>query len=319
MNVKGAGLILNEQFGEKIGLPDGVFVFYGEELEKRERAVQKLGELFSGKGYSRIETPVFEYLEALRIGCGEDIDEKALVLSDRSGELLALRYDWTTPIARFVASNGVKLPARLWYAGYVYRAEKQHTDVARQVFQVGIELVGEKEEGDFEVLELAVKSSKTTSDEFAFVLGNSKTYRWFAKKLSDLGFSDVLSPALHRAFRLKDASSIKEIVGSYSGEVADMMVSACRLVGGKETFDRAERIFGSDIVEEVVERWKAVKNLCDRVIVDWGLVRDFNYYTGMVFEVHTRKGLLLKGGRYDELMGKFGRNVPSAGFTMDLK
>jgi ATP phosphoribosyltransferase regulatory subunit len=134
---------------------------------------------------------------------------------------------------------------------------------------------------------------------------------------------------------LLETLSARDLVGLESqvarldlGEAErDLLVRLPQLRGGREVLDRAAEEAAASAVATALEGLRALHELladravADRVIFDLGLVRELGYYTGAVFEVYDPAvGFTLGGGgRYDELIGRFGRDLPACGLALDVQ
>jgi ATP phosphoribosyltransferase regulatory subunit len=295
------------------------------ELRRLEAA---LAEAFERFGYGEVATPTIEYHEVL--ARGDDRGAPAAYrFFDEGGELLAMRSDMTVPIARLAATRfaAVEPPFRFSYIGNAYRAIRPQRGQMREFAQAGVELIGvEAPEGTAEVVEVLSAALDAVGLTRAVIgLGDADLYR---QLLDELGVADV------RRDRILEILAMHDLVG-LEVEVDELEIGAGEretllrlpnLRGGPEVLDGAREL-GGQAVERATQRLAstyqalAVRGVAERVSLDLGLLRDLGYYTGAILEIYDPAlgHVLGGGGRYDELMGRFGRALPAAGFALYLE
>jgi ATP phosphoribosyltransferase regulatory subunit len=300
-------------------IPPGTRDVLPDEMRELRALSERLRGAFEGAGYSEVWTPALEYEEVLRTG-----DERAAGagyrLFDEHGEVLVLRSDTTIPIARVVASRltDVEPPFRLCYFAHTYR-ESRRAGELREFLQGGVELVGVPGAvGDAEVVALTL----TALDEAGLArhrigVGDGALYR---SLLAASGVpEDQHRPLLERLSRRDLAGLATDVakLGLPESE-RELLTRLPELRGGAEVLDEAgDAVAGLRALHDELER----RGVADRVIFDLGLVRELGYYTGAVFEVYDPAvGFALGGGgRYDELIGRFGRPLPACGIALDVQ
>jgi ATP phosphoribosyltransferase regulatory subunit len=282
-------------------------------------------------GYREIIPPTFEYLDVLSAGLEPDLIDKSYTLVDRaSGRMLLLRPDATAQIARMVAMGmlGPGTPLRLCYRTTVFRYEPEHAGREREIFQVGAELIGgDAVAADGEILALLLDCLTPLGlGDFKISLGH---VGFFKALLGKAGLSpDGRKRAEHAAAR-KDLPRLEEILAEerVSRRTAQAILETPGLYGGGEVLERGAVLAGRDRdLRSALERLAAVYRLLggdgkeNHLLLDLGELRGFDYYDGVVFDVFT-EGLgceLGGGGRYNHLIGRFGRELPSTGFALDV-
>jgi len=308
-------------------IPPGTRDVLPDEMRELRALGDRMREAFEGAGYREIWTPSLEYEEVLRTG-----DERAAGagyrLFDEQGQVLALRSDMTIPIARVVASRyaDAEPPFRFCYFAHAYRAAAP--GVSREFLQGGVELVGPQgPDGDAEVVALTVAALEAAGlRRHRIGIGDGMLFRVLLGAL-DVPDDEQL-PLLQRLSR-RDLAGLELDVDrlGLSGSERELLVRLPELRGGPEVLERADGPLAASAAREAVEGLKALHGLleqrgvADRVIFDLGLVRDLGYYTGAVFEVYDPAvGFTLGGGgRYDELIGRFGRELPACGLALDVQ
>jgi ATP phosphoribosyltransferase regulatory subunit len=305
-------------------IPPGGRDVLPEEMGELRRIEAALREVFSARGYGEVSTPAVEYDEVLARGLGRNAVAPRFL--DRDGELLSLRSDMTVPIARLVADRfgEEQPPFRLHYFG---NALRPGAGGFREINQAGIELVGAAgPAGTIEVLEVLVAALDAVGLTRAVVgLGSA---RLFAGLLTELGVEAAAQERVLAALAANDLVAIEAEVAPLEDLTAaerELLVTMAGLRGGAEALARARELGG-----EAVERATAPlahtfeglpEAVAGRVQLDFGLLRDLGYYSGAILEVYDPAlgQAIGGGGRYDELIGRFGRPLPAAGFGLDLQ
>ena len=309
-------------------IPPGTRDVLPDEMRELRRLEAALSDAFERFGYGEVATPTIEYDEVLARGDDRGAPT-AYRFFDESGELLAMRSDMTIPIARLAATRfaGTEPPFRLCYIARAYRAIRPQRGQMREFSQAGVELIGaEAPEGTAEVVEVLSAALDAAGLTRAMIgLGDADLYR---QLLDELGVSN------NRRDRILEVLAAHDLVG-LEAEVDELeigegeretLLALPNLRGGPEALDRAREL-GGGAVERATQRIAATyealaaREVAGRVNVDLGLLRDLGYYTGAILEVYDPAlgHVLGGGGRYDELMGRFGRPLPAAGFALYLE
>lgn len=304
------------------------------EARRRERLAYEVGSFFDERGYGLIETPVVENLSVLETCAHCDVDN-SFRFSDVDGSLLALRSDVTVPIARVVATRfrDIPEPYRLRYNAEIFREEESLRGLPRAVRQLGVEFIGATgPEADAEVIELAIGAAKVAGiGEPVVCLSSVGVFSALADRfVSD----DALRDELYRAAHRGDFVSVESLcaggvdAGTIGASAADAIVGIVRVRGGEEALGRVRSLLGDlapdagaalDSLDQTFELLKA-RGLERYLRIDFSVMRSFSYYTGFVFEVYAPGvGLALGGGgRYDQALAAFGRDLNAAGFAFEV-
>jgi ATP phosphoribosyltransferase regulatory subunit len=305
-------------------IPPGTRDVLPEEMRELRALTERLRTTYEQAGYGEVWTPALEYEQVLRTG--DDRSAGAgYRLFDEHGEVLALRSDMTIPIARLTATRLAddEPPFRLCYFAHAYRAAARGAGELREFLQSGIELIGvAAPEGEAEVFALVVRAlDEAGLRRHRVGVGDGSLYRSLLESL------DV--PA-ERQLALLECLSRRDLAGlamrvdalGLGPTERDLLKRLPELRGGPEVLDRADGHLAGAVegLRELHSRLEE-RGVGDRAIFDLGLVRELGYYTGAVFEVYDPAvGFALGGGgRYDELIGRFGRPLPACGIALDVQ
>ena len=306
-------------------IPPGTRDILPDEMRELRALSWALLETFARFGYGEVWTPTMEYEDVLVQG-----DERAAGASyrlfDERGHILALRPDMTIPIARLVATRfaASEPPIRLCYLSHAYRSVRPQRGQQREFLQAGIELIGAGAPiGTVEVLEVLCAALDASGLPRARIgLGDAGLYR---KALEAMGTPVAILRRALAALERHDFVALESEVRSLGLDArqADALIALPQLRGGAEVIERAIELGGEDIEKATsrlrdTARGAVERGIAERVIFDLGLVRDLGYYTGAIFEVYDPAlgHIIGGGGRYDDLLGRFGRPLPACGFAL---
>lgn len=316
---------------ERSLIPMGMATILPHTAQRVRHLEDTLLETLGRWGYQEIIPPAFEYLDVLQAGLEPHLIEQGYKFSDRTtGRILLLRPDVTAQIARIVAMGmvGTQTPLRLCYRTTVFRHEPEHAGRDREIFQVGAELIGiDSTAADAEMVALMSDCLQQLGlQDFRISLGH---VGFFKALLAKSGLSLEGQKRAEQAASRKDLPRLEEIL--CTERIAKLQTRAIletpELYGRQEVLARGRALAGRDSALRVplnrltqVYELLAASDLEDRLLLDLGEFRGFDYYDGLVFEVFA-KGLGYEiggGGRYDHLIGRFGRDLPSTGFAFDV-
>lgn len=304
-------------------IPSGTRDVLPDEMRELRQITDALRKGFEDHGYGEVYTPALEYEEVM--GRAEMAQAMpAYRTFDEAGATLALRSDMTVPIARLVCTRYPReeVPLRFCYLAHCYRRVRPQRGQSRELLQAGIELIGSPApEGTVEALIVLCRTLDGVGlNDFRVGLGDASLYRTLMERL-------VVPPQLQQA--LLDALSQRDFVAlqqllNESDLPADAranLLEVPQLRGAADVLEHAPGPVADAAsgMREVGERLPA--DVARRVIFDLGLVRNIGYYTGAVFEVYDPAlgAPLGGGGRYDELLGRFGRPLPAVGFALGVE
>jgi ATP phosphoribosyltransferase regulatory subunit len=309
-------------------LPEGVDELLPPAAWQLEQIRRRVLDVFRSWGFEYVDPPVIEYLDALLVGSGTDMDLQTLkVVDQRSGRMLGVRADMTSQAARIDAHS---LPAdgvqRLCYAGSVVHANPAAALDTRVPLKAGAEIFGAAApSADAEVIALLLDVLRAVGiDAPVLVLGHMGIYQGVVNQMQ---LQDDEQAALFSAVQRKSETDIASLLGNRPG--ADMAVRLPTLMGRREVLVEARSALtgASPAVNHALD---ALQHLADLVAArcptvelrfDIAELAGYGYHNGPVFSAYQadRGSALARGGRYDGIGAVFGRARPATGFDVSLK
>lgn len=315
----------------RVQLPQGVHDLGPDEAGLRRELADLWSRLFDRWGYREVVPPTFEFYTTLASGFAGQKAERLFRFFDRQGRILALRPDFTTPIARLAATKlaDEPRPLRLWYFGSVFRVQEERHGYRSEFTQAGVELIGAAgPAADAEVVALAVTALNRAGVEGARVsLGHTGFLRAL---LAGLELTPGEEEAVVTELTRRNLVGLRDVLGTLNLDERQLKALAelPHLFGGPEKLAAASHLAEKNRQAEAalddlatIGKLLEAYGLGERVSFDLGLVRELDYYTGMVFEVYV-PGFgypLGGGGRYDGLTARFGLPGPATGFALGVE
>ncbi len=306
--------------------PEGTRDLLFDECATKRYIEESLRSIFSGYGYSEVVTPGLEFYDVFNGKVRYFPQESMYKLVDGKNRMMVLRPDSTMPIARLVATRlrEEQLPLKLFYNQSIFMVNPKNSGRDDEFAQSGIEIIGGKRKAaDYEALILALRALSACSSEFRLEIGESSIFRLLAEQL---GIDSEQSDTIQSLIETKNYPALNDALSAFSGEAAEALRALPTLFGGKEVFVLADKYM---ITPELKSKLASLKEtydaLCasgvEEIKVDLGLVHRKNYYTGIIFRgyVEGYGSPALSGGRYDNLIGDFGRDVPAVGFAINVE
>ncbi|MCL2087114.1 MAG: ATP phosphoribosyltransferase regulatory subunit [Oscillospiraceae bacterium] len=314
--------------------PEGTRDLLFEESIARRYVEQKLQRLFSAFGYSEVITSGLEYYDVFCSKKRYFPPENIYKLTDSKGRLIVFRPDSTLPIARLVSSRlkDSQLPLKLYYSQNIFRINPKDSGRDDEIAQSGIEIIGgENPFCDFEALALTVEVLKCLNiRDFHLEIGDCG---FFKLLISQLALSDEQVENIRVLIENKNCHELSELLQK-EHTCPWVMKEFSRLSGGREVFDRARALFAgcgtsNKTVHMLMGLLEKLTLLYDNLTmltggknigVDLSAVSKIDYYTGLLFKVYIPGyGMpFISGGRYDTLLGDFGRELPAIGFAVNV-
>ncbi len=316
-------------------IPEGMRDMIGAENQPAEKLGEKLCALYLKRGYQKAVTPTLEYYDVFNFESQTIPEENMYKLTDKSGRLVVIRPDNTTPLARIAATRlkNAPTPIKLCYNQNVLRVSGDYTGKRSEFTQTGVEIIGgDVKRADAEIIVTALRTLREISAFF----GGKAAYKL---ELGHVGFCKAMLEAMDlepkqleavRAYVGAKSSSSLDI-GENSSEKLDAALEKIRLMptlyGGKEVLAKArEMAYGNkdaagviDYIEEIFDVLEQ-NGLSENISIDLAMVNDMDYYTGLVFKgyIEYTGEAVLGGGRYDNLLSNFDADAPATGFGVNI-
>lgn len=279
---------------------------------------EKLRKIFDAHGYEELMLPTFEYVDFYQ-NIREQAEDSMFQFVNSDGKRIALRTDFTLPIARIYNNERSNEVKRYSYFGKVYRLAKRHKGRSSELYQIGTELLGlGGEKGDQECLAL-IEETMASLDlkDLKIELGSAKFYL----RLMELVGDEELSTILEK----KELSEMKKFIKrkGITGSLAQLLENLPMAFGSYEELlafkDYVKDFELLDAIDRLSHLYEG-SNHQDALIFDLCMVPSQPYYTGVMIKGYSYYSAypILSGGRYDKLLSYFDNEVPAIGFSYHL-
>lgn len=312
-------------------IPDGTRDILFEECREKKQIENVLRNLYIGHGYHEIISPTLEFYDVFNMENQPIPQEKMYKLFDNLGRILVLRPDMTTPIGRIAATKikKEKYPIKLCYNSNIFRVNENLNGKLNEITQSGVEIIGEESiRADVEAIITGIKAlNKIELKNFKIEIGESQFFKYL---IEDLKLDEEEKEHLRLFIQNKNISALKEFLESKGSIIDDKTVQILlklpELFGGKEVIEEASKLTTSKKALASLENLKRVYEIIESlgmgeyISIDLGMVQYINYYTGLIFRGYCFDvgQDILSGGRYDKLIGNFGKNLPATGFAINV-
>ena len=307
--------------------PEGVRDIYNVECGKKLALEGRLKKIFHLYGYHDIEPPTFEYFDVFRKEVGTIPSRDLYKFFDKDGNTLALRPDITPSIARVSATlfKDETLPVRLCYTGNTFINHSNYQGRLRETTQMGAELMGDDSvEADAEMIALVVECLSTIGlKEFQLSLGNVD---FFQSLIEDACLDEEAEERVRELINNRNFFGVEEFLESIRVKRSSKEAFAALndLVGGVATLAQAKNIAPNSKGVMAIRRLEKIYYTLKLygvekfVTFDFSMSGTYGYYSGIIFRVYTfgTGDAIVKGGRYDRLTEKFGKQSPAIGFAI---
>lgn len=304
---------------------------------QKKKLIYKLESIFEKFGFVPIDTPALEYSEILLGKGGGDTEKQIYRFLDHGNRDVALRFDLTVPLARFVSLNYDKLifPFKCSHIGPVWRGENTQKGRYREFYQCDFDILGSNSiESDIEIL-LIIKAGLESINvgDFRINVNNRKILNAMLKKLNLMDKSVEILRVIDKIHKIGIEKVLKELVDGLSIEkvLADEIIDSLNI---KNADDRYKGELLNDEIFEAISKLRTKlgnehsecinelelifstfkkMNILKYFSYNPSVTRGLDYYTGTVFEsfILNKKdyGSICSGGRYDNLIGLYSKNV----------
>jgi ATP phosphoribosyltransferase regulatory subunit len=308
--------------------PQGSRDLLFDECDERRKVEALLSDLFKENSYRKVMTPTIEYFDVFESDNLGIEPEEMYKLSDNHGRTTVLRPDNTAPIARLVATRLSKddFPVRLYYNQNVYVRNRQLAGRTDEIEQSGIEFIGDGSiEADIEVISMACEALKRSQiNSYKIELCHAGFFNSILDKMS---ITPAQKADICNYIENKNYAALGDMLDKLGdSEEIRIIRKLPRLFGNAEVISEAKSLKIDKKANEALDYLAEVyRRICDmglgeNIMIDLGLVNRSNYYTGVIFRGYTEGSgaTIVSGGRYDNLIGEFGLDVPAIGFGVDV-
>lgn len=312
--------------------------FYPEDLARRNHTFRLWRQTAVAFNFEEYDAPVLEPLDLYKRKSGDEIEGQLFSFTDKGGREVALRPEMTPTVCRLVGAkaSALKRPIKWFSVAEFYRYERMQKGRGRCFFQFNADIFGEPgPEAEVELIALLVQCLRAfglTAEDFYVRLSDRNLWFYY---LEALGFTPQQTEAILGAvdkFERAGDAAFKPYEEAFGPLDTALKAKVINFLGIK-SLDALESVLldsrtplGGERLAARLADWRTILDgvramgLADFVAVDLGVVRGLAYYTGFVFEAFDRKGelrALAGGGRYDDLVEKFGGpKLPAVGFAI---
>lgn len=304
-----------------------------EEKILKNKVINDLKEVFELYGFVPLETPILERFETLaaKFAAGETSDamKETFQLQDQGKRKLALRFDLTVPMCRFIAMNPtLKMPFKRYQFGPVFRDGPIKLGRYREFWQMDVDTAGTKSMlAEAEVLAIVQTAFDRWELDIVIKVNNRKILNGILEQMGVEKKEDAII-AIDKLDKIGE-DGVREELGErgFTDKQADGIFSFIK--EGTKLSDLKKKLKneeGKEGVAELEELFSYLKSMnVKSAVFDVSLARGLGYYTGPAFEVFLKKGKitssLVGGGRYDKMIGGYlggGKEVPATGLSFGL-
>ncbi len=312
---------------KKLHTPEGVRDIYNIECSKKLSLEARLHKVFHLYGYHDIQTPMFEYFDVFSKEIGTIPSKDLYKFFDKDGNTLVLRPDITPSIARVAATlfQNEEVPIRLCYTGNTFINRNKYQGRLRENTQMGCEHFGDSSvEADAEMIALVAEAMLTIGlKDFQLVLGNVE---YLNSMIEEAGLNEEQEERVRELIDNRNFYGVEEYLEENHIEksICEAFYGLNYMVGGIDTLIQARETAPNEKARKAIERLMDIYEILRLygvekfVSFDLSMNGTYGYYTGLIFRGYTYGigNAIIKGGRYDKLIGKFGKDSAAIGFVI---
>jgi len=307
--------------------PEGVRDIYNSEFQRKDMVENNMKDVMKNYGFHQFMTPTFEYFAIFNKERGTVPSRDMYKFVDRDGETLVLRPDMTPQAARCVAKyfKNDTLPIRLFYHGSVFVNHSGYQGKLKESTQIGAELYNDATpEADAEMAALMIDClSASGLTKFQVVAGQADFFRALVE---EAGFSEEETDDLRNLIEMKNVFGVEQLLEEkeISAELKEVFTKLSSHFGSIDTIRNMKQLTKNErAVAALIRLEQFYDALClygkeEHISFDLGMLSRFNYYTGILFRAYTHGtgDVIAAGGRYDSLVGQFGKQAPAIGIAV---
>lgn len=311
----------------KLHTPEGVKDYLPLELKLKKTIECNIANVFKNYGYLPITSPTFEYNDVF-CGMGGVKDNRVFKFLDRDGALLVLRPDMTPAIARIAATayNKKQLPLKFYYIENMFRTNENYQGKLREFTQAGIEFLGVNSiEADAEVVSAAINALLEVGvKDFKIDLGHALFLKGV---IEESGSNEELAGDIQGNIIKKNYVAVNELAENIENDnIKYILKELPLLIGDLSVINKVKnKVTNQKSLESLnylTELYSILKEMGFEKYVsfDLGVIGSMDYYTGLIFRGYAKGSgaSILDGGRYDNMVEKFGLAMPAVGFALKV-
>ena len=309
--------------------PEGVRDIYNGECARKLVLQNRIHDVLKLYGYSDISTPTFEFFDVFNKERGSVASNEMFKFFDRDGNTMVLRPDMTPSIARTAAKyyGESDMTLKLCYVGNTFINNHNYQGRLKETTQIGAELIGDSSiYADAEIIAMVIDGLLNSGlKEFQVEIGQVQFFRGLLK---EAGIDDDVEGELTDLILNKNFYGVEELLKSQNldDKLTDTLLVLPQMFGSVEVLDKARAMTHNEEALNAVAYLEELYGLLSDygyekyITFDLGMLSRHKYYTGVIFNGYTygTGDAVVKGGRYDKLIGQFGNDKASIGFSLTV-
>jgi len=309
-----------------LSIPSGFEYYNLQKIKRLNQYKKKIQEILESKGMIEFIPPLLDYLDLFSLTSNSFINgnssfiEKLFEVKDSNGELLAIRSDLTVMAMKSYLYHAQEMDKiQYYYIQPVYRDFSKGTGLNREIYQAGVEWIGKFDNRIVILFQLALELMELFPFRCSYVFGNAFFIQELLKLFPQKIHKDILS-----GLYFKDIHKLKEICNYFSlSQELSNLLTEIPLLTGDQSIKKEYKILLKNyediykIIDDTIDTLK----MFDFILYDFSLVREFSYYTGIIFEAYLNQtnSKVLTGGIYDNFSLQLSqKEIPSCGFALNL-
>ena len=302
-----------------IHTPEGVRDIYAAECARKNLLSERMKNVLKSYGYRDIQTPTFEFFDIFNQDKGSLPSKQMYKFFDREGNTLVLRPDITPSIARAVSKyfSDEQFSMRFSYTGNIFINNSRLQGRMKESTQMGAELIGDDSiDADAEMSALAINMLLAAGlKEFQIDIGH---VGFFKGLVAETGMDEEKTQKLRELIENKNFFGVEAMTDNRA------LIQLPKLFGSQEILDKAKQLTSNTEALAAIARLERLYQIIGEyglekyVTFDLGMLTQYDYYTGVIFRGYTygTGDAVVKGGRYDTLLRKFGKDAASVGVVV---
>ena len=307
--------------------PEGVRDLYGKEYAAKLSLQNKLMKSIQMYGYENIQTPTFEFFDVFSEEIGTTSSRELYKFFDKHGNTLVLRPDFTPSMARCAAKYFMEqdVPIRFCYAGNTFINNSNLQGKLKELTEMGAELIGDASVyADAEMIMMVIDTLRASGlTKFQVSIGEVEYFKGICRHA---GLDNETEMALRDYISEKNFFAAEELMmeKGISERDREAILQVREFYEVEKTLTKAKELAPNEMSRSAIARLEELYELLkkygveDYVSFDLGMLSKFHYYTGVIFKAYTYGvgDAIVTGGRYDTLLGRFGKEAAAIGFMV---